>query len=582
MRQASSFSPFLASALALLVAGGASLSLSACRKGEGTEAGASGARAGAAPTGLDVTGGSCPALTGTPWQPSGNVPEVSAGTSRRDKEVRRFVRVPIRGAAQGWQNFQEIEVEFGIPEDLGPEGSLTLTAEVSDVAPGFGSEVTPILTSFSDGVDEFITLPRSGAAGDCERAGLYVVGANDRLSRNSNCRIQAGGAYPDDQSWWRAQDLVNDRAVSVNTFPTCRFGEGRPGCPFTSERVGLGGRLRFGSEVVYRAKYLLLARRYAEVPEGQHFASLKVSIQRKVKTSGTERGVLNLDWVLVGSENIQASRTPRGARNLETLLARVRSHFEQANSAIRIGRIRVVEWGCAQGGDAFARLPSREVGTFFREGSLLVSQTLEGNAPAHDAVRVFLVSGIESETDGRTFLGLSGAVGGPPVEGTGASGVVFGTFGGLASFNPDCAASGTTCPGSSLEPSFVDLAATLTHEVSHFLGLAHLSEASAILRDPLSDTPACTMLERRGGTDLITSRSCSQDSQPFFLTGRSCQEACPGYDGVTVFCPAAIECEYNHVMWWTAKGYHPPSESGDGNFFSVDSGSQLRLSPLVF
>ena len=97
----------------------------------------------------------------------------------------------------------------------------------------------------------------------------------------------------------------------------------------------------------------------------------------------------------------------------------------------------------------------------------------------------------------------------------------------------------------------------------------------------MPDTPICTQTQTVKGTAYITISSCSQDANKFSATGKTCSDVCAGYNGTTVFCAAQVECQFNHIMWWTSKNYNSTTGLGDGNLFSTQSSSILNYSTFI-
>ncbi|MCM2278281.1 MAG: M43 family zinc metalloprotease [Oligoflexia bacterium] len=495
-------------------------------------------------TGAAGAAGGCSPLEGSPW-----VPAVTSGVPAAASGVEQLV-LNASGAVSGFGS-EPIPLEFEIPMtgDLGRGGSLSLIAEVS------GAEAYPVLLSVHDGTRELVGLARTGSGG-CATPGLFCCteGAdcfNERWTIAAESMF-AGRAH------WEQYQFNAFGPLSVNVFPTCDWAEGEPRCVLADPMLFPGHQLRFGSP--YRVRYALISPLRA--PGGE--ARLKLTVLKKKRVSLAGSGVLDFNFVLVGSKNVAASRTSRGRRNLDALVARVADYYAPAR--IGIGSVRAVEWGCEDGGDAFAQLRLEELPTLFRVGSSRAAQ------PGRRAVNLFLVSSIQDDEagSGMTLLGISGGILGPMLDGTPASGVAFSSFDKLDIYNPRCEAD--DCPPALQQRDFAEIGVTLAHELGHFLGLNHPSEGTGLRHDYLPDTPTCTQTESLPIGRLITTRSCWEGEA-------ACRVACPNYNGRTVFCPAREECQFNHLMWWTSKNF--ASGQGDGNLLSRDSVAILHFNPFV-
>jgi hypothetical protein len=497
---------------------------------------------------------------GNPW-----VPRVDgASSANHDSSVvvtkQKFEAIgPIIGLSQPAGSGQEIEIEIPVPEGLGSSGSISLVAENTEFPDSMTGGAFPMLVSLQDGQQEWIKLSRSGSGGDCAAAGYFECNESE-CAPARGCHLGNGSAFFSFDDWLQHQ--ANQFGfLSVNTFPTCNWSNGTPACPFNSSFFVPGNRLRTGAGVVYRARYLLIADSYSTVPRGSQG---KISVTVLKKTSSSQSGAVDLNLILVGTKNIADSRTPEGQRNLDALLARVSEHYRQPSVGIRLGRIRAIEWGCDRGGDAFANTELDRLGELFAAGSALLPADLDGQA-----LNLFLVSSLSELGPGHSVLGVAGAINGPMLNGTAASGLAFSSFNHLAQYDER-------------DADFIDMAVTVSHEMGHFLGLNHLSEATGDLHDPLPDTPVCTNTQATPfGMRILTVNSCLSDPHVFPESNQSCNQVCAGYDGVTRFCTHRPECQFNHMMWWTTKNYSAATGQGDGALFSPDSGVIIRFNPLV-
>lgn len=504
----------------------------------------------------------CPGISGTPWIP--NVAEISnsnhdSSSSTSESTVTRSG--PLTGLGQDPAG-KTVEVTFTIPEDLGPAGSVTLTAEVADFPSALTGNAYALLVYLSDGTNEFVNL-NSGCPS------FFQCDASGNCTSNSSCTVDWPSAFSDRSRWEQRQFPVFGY-TSVNTFPTCNWIGGDttvasdPACAFNTHFFDGTGRLRTGT---YTARYVLLADRYKSVTGYE--ANLKLTVTRKKDPGGTG-GAVDLNIVLVGTSNIQAARTDQGKRNLDTLLSMVHGYLNQVNVGVKLGEVQVFEWGCEADGDAYANVDVNALGTMFATGST----NLAGSGPR--ALNVFLVDGITWSGDG-TILGVSGGIGGPIRSGLPTSGLAFTSFGQLGSYNPTCTSS--PCSTATMEHDFVETALTISHEIGHFLGLNHPSESGASEHDVIADTPICTTVDTSAtAKNRITISSCLLDSNT--LQGKKCSDVCLGYNkDLGSFCPEALECQFNHMMWWSSKNFK--NGLGDGNAFSVQSGGIINYSPFV-
>lgn len=500
---------------------------------------------------------SCPTLTGTSWTPSieglsesNHDSAVSVTTS----EV--TATTLLTGLGQGFSSDRVITISFDVASDLGANGALSLIGEVTGFPSDREGSAYPMLISLSDGVNELVNLSRSGSGGDCAQSGFYSC-SNSVCVENTNCVINSPSAYEDRYRWEERQEGFGN--VSTNVFPTCNWSSGSPACAFNSTFFS-SGKLRTGT---YTAKYVLMADSYAELTG--YTGEMRLTLVQKTDTTArttSTNGAIDLNVILVGDVNVEDSRTETGKRNLDLLFGHVASHYSQTSPGIKLGKITVYEWDCAAGGDAYTDVDASVYSQVFREGSELV-----GDA---EALNIFIVSTIPYEALSGTVLGLSGAIAGPYVNGTGASGLAFASFEDLDAYNTSCTTS--SCPFESQSEDFIEMANTISHEIGHFLGLNHPSESDGDTHDSVPDTPEC-QVSGNGPQAKVSHNSC--------LNGAACEAACPDYDGTLEFCPEADECQFNHVMWWTTKRVNASIGGMDGNIFSDNSSAIINSSPFV-
>jgi len=460
---------------------------------------------------------------------------------------------PVTGLAQSGGG-RELTFTFNIP-NVGNKGSVSLVAETTSFPSGLIGSADPVLTSLNDGTNELINLSAS-----CVGSGFYTCPGGS-CSINTNCSVGAPSAYSD-ISHFLSHQINSFTYLSTNTFPTCNWGSGSPACSFNSTFFD-NGKLRAGT---YTAKYILLSSNYSAVNVG-YTASMKLTVVKKVDPAAATGGAFDLNVILVGANNINASRTAKGQQNLDALFTHVKNQYDQSGAlGIKIGKINVVEWDCAHGGDAYANVDISQLGSMFHDASAVLPSGTEGKA-----LNIFLVSTVPYTQLNGTILGVAGGIPGPMINGTGASGLVFSSFDLLDKYNPNC---GVTCTQSQQESRFINMGGTIAHEMGHYMGLNHPSESSGTRHDYVPDTPTCTT--KAGG--YITINSCQSE---FAGIPNTCKTDCPNYSHAgSIYCPAVTTCQFNHIMWWTDKNYDT-NGNGDGAIFSTNSGAILNYSPYV-
>lgn len=460
----------------------------------------------------------------------------------------------ITGLAQSGTG-REITFTFTVP-DVGTRGSISLVAETTMFPGGLLGSADPILVSLHDGTNELINL-----SAQCVGTGFYSCPGGS-CSVSPTCLVNSPSAYTDINHFLGRQ-INSFTYLSTNTFPTCNWAAGSPTCAFNSTFFN-AGKLRQGT---YTAKYIMLASSYSSV-SAAYTSTMKLSVLKKTETTVATGGAFDLNVILVGANNINASRTVKGQQNLDALFTHVKNHYDQAASAlgIKIGKVNVVEWGCEQGGEAYANVDISYLGSMFRDAASIIPAGTEGKA-----LNIFLVSTIPYAQLNGTILGVAGGIPGPMTNGTGASGLVFSSFDLLDKYNPNC---GANCPQSSQESRFINMGGTISHEMGHYMGLNHPSESAGTRHDYVPDTPTC--VTKNG--NYITISSCQSE---FNGVPNTCRTDCPGYShNASTYCPTISTCQFNHVMWWTDKNYDS-NGNGDGALFSTNSGAILNYSPYV-
>jgi hypothetical protein len=347
----------------------------------------------------------------------------------------------------------------------------------------------------------------------------------------------------------------------------------QPECAFNSTFFPTGAgyatpRLRYGG--TYTAKYVLLANSYKTI--NGYTADLEVTVIKK--TDSNAGGAIDLNVILVGTKNVQASRTTTGQRNLDTLFSKVYSYYNQAGTGVKLGQINPIEFPCDQCGDYYADMPVSDLSYLYLNSASLIPASSYGKA-----VNLYMVSTLpDASSGGFTILGLAGAIGGPLTPASPVGGVSFSSFNELDQYNPLC--STDPCSNTTLEPSFAEFSETIAHELGHYLGLNHPSESDGSTHDAVDDTPVCTATNASGYLSISSCRLL--DTNAFQGTGSTCNAACTGYSASSAsFCATAQECQFNHIMWWTTKNWSTSAGAGDGKLFSPHSGGIINYNPFI-
>lgn len=540
---------------------------------------------------------------------------VSKGTVQTTTRSLYYSNVGMVRFNDAWSN-KQITVDLGTFDraaDFGNNGSITLVAETKNYPLSGGA--FPVLTEFSvesGGVTtHYVNLtPGCASSGmwQCTGGGCYA---------NPSCSVQNNSTFASRIDWDQHQ-VPPFGFVTTNSFPRCDAGVGSWSCPTT-------GGLPSGR---YRAKYLLLSNSGNPVDSRLADLSVRVTVRKDTGTGGElAKGGINVNLILVGDKNVNDSQTTRGGRNLNLLFQELNRIFRTESGAnLGLNQIKVYEWRDADGGSRYSQVDLDALGDLFESGSKGLDATDDGQS-----VNLFLVSDIVY-SGAYTILGLSGGILGPPVNGTQTSGLAFSSFDQLAAFNPSVWCQNTNCPRFRQEADFLEMGATIAHEMGHYLGLNHPSERPDVYNtqdhDPLNDTPTCTYRLENSTTAVLDPRACyfvDPTTHPAPLGGKTCKAACDGVTGggtpylasskasglidggpsfnyagyysgskgsngdmPKAFCPAVPECQFNHVMWYTTKnrklvpaGASSASWTEDGNLFSTQSQSVMLWSPLV-
>jgi hypothetical protein len=576
-----------------------------------------------ASSGDTVTQRNIPAARLTPgtYSPSTSIigSPVSKGTVQTNTRSLYYSNVGMVRFDDSWGN-KVLTVDLGNFDraaDFGNNGSITLVAETKNYPLSGGAY--PVLVEFSvesgGVIKNFVNLTTGCSSRMWQCSSGYCYAA-------PGCTVQSPSSFVNRIDWDQHQ-VPPFGFVTTNSFPRCDPSIGSWDCP-----AAFSGGLPSGH---YRAKYILLSNSGSPVDTRLADLSLKILVRKDTGTGAEpSKGGININLILVGDKNINDSHTTNGRRNLNLLFQEVNRIFQtQSGAQMGLNQVKVYEWADTDGGSQYSHVDLELLGDLFEAGS----KGLDASDNGH-FVNLFLVSDIVY-SGAYTILGLSGAILGPPVNGTQTSGLAFSSFDSLAYFNPKVQCLATDCPRYRQEADFLEMAATIAHEIGHYLGLNHPSERpdSSYLQDhdPLNDTPSCSFRLENSTVAVLDQRACYRIDltvHPAPLGGQTCKAACDavtggatpyvassksgarwidggpsgnqeGYysgtrgsngDMPQAFCPAVPECQFNHVMWFTTKnrrllpvGSSPEtaSWSEDGNLFSVQSQSRMQWSPLV-
>jgi hypothetical protein len=530
---------------------------------------------------------------------NGYVPDLAAiGATAARGTVTVTAKTPIQVTGplvQFNQGFSGKEIlvdlgEYSQAQDFGVNGSLTLVAKTTNYP--LNGDAYPVLTSFQvrnesgNVIKEYVNL----SAG-CASGGMWVCSGSS-CSANPNCTVEAGTPQVPGSAFTGLYDWAQHQApsygfVSTNDFPRCNPAVSGAGC--FSDMLPTGR---------YFAKYVLVSNSGGSVSGYSAGIEIKVFVKKDTELPNSEstpiNGGLKLNLILVGDKNVDDSHTTAGKRNLFLLLKELNRLLKTESGAnLALTDVKVYEWTDANGGAEYSTVDLDFLGDMFESGSKGLPAEASG-----EYVNVFLVGDIAYNSS-LTVLGISGGILGTPVNGTQSSGVAFSTFNQLAGFNPLCTS--TNCSRDNQESDFLEMASTIVHELGHFLGLNHPSERPDVVEeqdhDGLTDTPLCAA--RTSTSEVILDqRACyavDTQSQVSPLSGQSCKTRCDSVTSPSVylsgffsttpqsFCPAVLECQFNHIMWWTTKNRKKIGSSWaeDGNLFSPQSTAVLQRSVFL-
>ncbi len=524
---------------------------------------------------------------GTPWEP--RVEGVSL--ANHDPNTRLVTEeYTARGqlvAPQERVDHQHI-FTFTVPmhQELGPAGSLSLVAESSFQLAGGYAYSQPVLISLSDGVHEYVHLQGE------DHQECFEGGGEQWLGSHHQCSIQQPSIFQDRDHWLEANFYAkaqNDRGyvrlgggsgrVSVTTLPTCNSTLDPEHCVFNSHFF-VGDQLRSGPGVQYTAKYILVSsargHRSATRSAVHHDPILlRLKVLKKFAAAPATKAI-DLNVVIVGNNNIFASRSPRGQANLNQLFAEVYRHLNQPNVEIKIGRIRVTEWAKDPISPVhpFENFDINHLNALFEHGSQLIQS--ENGARE---IPIYLVDTLFARNHPQSSfqtLGITNLNPAPATQVNAKSGIAIATHGLIQNWNPRCATL-SHCPALVQDPGFIKEARTVSQNIALYLGLRHTYEPFTEVTDRLSDTPKCV-----GGSisDLEAHRICLTHLEPHPLTQATCAEVCHSYNGQTEHCSQQPECAFNYLMWpWTSD---TTSGLEDGVLISPAGGVILNASPWVY
>ena len=352
--------------------------------------------------------------------------------------------------------------DFGYDGAGHGNGSITLTADAINYP--YSGGAYPVLTSFQ--VVGATTTEFVNVSSGCNSGGMYTC-SGGVCDANPSCTVTTTGAGSSffNRDDWDQHQTPPYGYTSVNSFPRCDATVGGwNNCPATFNKLPSGH---------YYAKYILLSDRGVSVSTGSANLQVKLTIKKDTaaRNIGSTNGAINLNVVLVGSKNIGDSHTAKGAQNLNLLFEEV-NRILKKGSSISIGDIKVYEWRDADRGDYYSQIDYSLLGELFSAGSQGIPAQDEGKM-----INIFMVKDIQITGVNYSILGLAGAILGPPVNGSQSSGLAFSTninlSGVLSGFNASCSAG--SCPRDSQDGSFLEMGATIAHELGHYLGLNHPS-----------------------------------------------------------------------------------------------------------
>jgi hypothetical protein len=203
---------------------------------------------------------------------------------------------------------------------------------------------------------------------------------------------------------------------------------------------------------------------------------------------------LDLNLYYVGAREL-SPQGERGPALIEGALDVVDGIFAQAG--ISIGEVRQIEVPGALPERGVAFEPAGDQAQGFATLAVRFGVWVELphlfrlSAGANNAaIDVFFVSEIKPRDDSGEPEAQAGGVPGPlGMHGTGGSGIAISTD--MMAGDPEA------------------LGRTLAHELAHFMGLFHTSEADGCVRDVLADTPACTLDQDADSDGQLTTADCA-------------------------------------------------------------------------
>lgn len=521
-------------------------------------------------------------------------PNVTGAGIANEKGSVETATTTITQAGVGMVRFQDAWTGKEITVDLGTfdaandfgysgvngNGSITLTADTLNYP--YSGGAYPVLTAFYV-IDGMTTTEFVNVKAACATGGMWTC-AGGSCDANPNCSVQSPSSFFNRDDWDQHQTPPYGY-TSVNSFPRCDAGVGTwTGCPAAQNKLPSGH---------YYAKYVLMSDRSVGVSTASADLRVKMTIKKDTvaRNMGVSNGAINLNVVLIGNTNINDSHTAKGAQNLNLLFEEVNSILKNGGLNVSLGEINAYEWRDEDGGDYYSQIDYSYLGEIFSAGSQAIPAVDEGKT-----INIFMLRDIEITGVNYSILGIAGAIMGPPVNGSQSSGLAFstnvsgGSNGVLSEFNSTCTL--VSCPRNSRDSGFLEMGATIAHEIGHYLGLNHPSEKVASLaetqrHDQILDTPTCAP---RSGP-YLDQRSCYLDTA-VQLGNAKCSTLCDAaaggnyYNGSVksdLYCSAVPECQFNHVMWYTTKLRKKVGGvwREDGNQISSQSSALIQWNPFV-